>query len=127
MTSRLLYVGDPVVYGFEHAMDHRLWIGLRGDDRSGYSIIPYWIGQRYGDELHDVPEWRLNHQVAHWDALYPPADPMGPFSAPVGQVLWMSGPSDPTAKWWEFANHQEHYLAAQNIAENQFTLYYPFW
>ena len=128
-TAQLLEISDPVTYGFDHAMNHRPWIGVWSSERQGYAQIPYWVGQRYGDPVHDTPEWRLRHAQAHWDTLYAPADPVGPFSAPVGQNLWWTGPSSKPdqSKWWVFANWQEHVLVEQNMAKNQYELFFPFW
>jgi hypothetical protein len=127
-TAQLLAIGDPKVFQFDHAMDSRNWIGVWETERVGYSAIPYLIGNFYADPLHDTPQWRLWHQQSHWDTVYRPSKPMGPFSTPVGQPLWMSGPSEPKQRdWWIFANHQEHYLVAQNQAQNTWDLYFPFW
>lgn len=121
--------GDGRVWTFEHAMAHRPWVGTWTlEYRGNYSAVPYLIGNHYKEPLPDTDDWRLWHQQSHWDSLNAPPSPMGPFTAPVTQVLWMSGPSDPDQrKWWTFANFQEHTLASQNIAQNAFPLAYPFW
>lgn len=122
--SRLLYYGDPATFQFEHAMDHRPWIGVWESERQGYTSIPYFI------DAPDSPAWRLNHQQAHWDTVYAPPKPTGPFAAPIGQDLLINGPTGPTsnaATWWTFANHAEHYAVSRTMAENEWDFYYPFW
>jgi hypothetical protein len=127
-TSGLMYIGDPKVFSFDHAMNHRPWIGVWGPERQSYSTIPYLLGRFYKDPLHDEPQWRLWHQTAHWDTVYRPSNPAGPFSTPVGQPLWLSGPSEPNqTKWWLFMNWQEHVLVEANQAQNQNDFYYPYW
>jgi hypothetical protein len=126
--AQLLHIGDPKVFQFDHAMSHRPWIGVWETERQGYSTIPYLTGTFYKDPLHDTPDWRLWHQQAHWDTFYRPSKPMGPFGTPSGQILWMSGPSDPKqAAWWVFLNHQEHHLAEADLANGQYDQYYPYW
>jgi hypothetical protein len=129
MPVQLLQYTDPVIFSFEHAMNSRPWIGVWSDKRRGYSGIPYWIGHHYADPVHDTPEWRLIHAQSHTDTLYAPPDPIGPFTAPVPKVLDLSGPTaaPESAAWWVFNNWNEHYLTEQNMAQNQWQLYFPFW
>jgi hypothetical protein len=113
-------------FDFEHAQDHRTWLSVWGNNRVGLSTLPYWLPN---SGLPDKTDWRLRHQQAHNDTLFKPASPIGPFSAPIGQNIRESGPTDPDkmrAAFWTFANHHEHFLVADNIAQNQPQIFYPF-
>lgn len=119
-TAELMNPADPLFH-FIHAMDHRIWIGLWDNkQRPGFSVIPYEIGQA---STPNTPVWRYNHQQAHWDALDAPPNPMGKFGPGVPTALWLEG----NTKWTAFTNWIEHNIAAQNIAENNWDAYYPFW
>lgn len=122
--ASLLY--ESPTFAFEHAMDHRWWIGTWGQDVRPYlTAIPYWV-----DPMTNSPMWRLDHQQAHWDAMNPPPPPtpMGPFGAPVTQILWQNDMSSADRKkWWMHMNRMEHVLCDSNIAQQQLPVWYPFW
>jgi hypothetical protein len=124
----LTYPSDPRAqswWAFDHAQNHKPWVGVWQTERLGYSTIPYRIGNFWKDS--DNPSWRLNHWQAHCDTVSRQSRPMGPFTAPIGQDLLHSGPTDPVnGKSWVFANHVEHKLVEDNQATNGWPFFYPF-
>lgn len=129
----LLNSRDPW-FAFDHAMAHRNGLGVMAPlDR--FSVVPYLL-----DPMSDISipggSWHLDHQQAHNDALANLPSQFG--AATVG--LHIGGilrdyDLDNTRQrlWWEFQNHQEHYVGGNTILPSvqipppapQWT--YPFW
>ena len=122
-----LLTGDDRSFDFEHAMAHRgLLGGLAPLDR--FSATTYTM-----DPIEDTDKraslWHLNHQHLHDDfadvVLAHTAATGGP-GVSINQILVDSDLSDQRSRaWWIFANHREHYNAAD--LNPPMPVNYPFW
>lgn len=129
----LLNSNDPW-FAFDHAMTHRNGLGVMSPlDR--FSAIPYFV-----DPMQNIGTpasmWHLDHQAAHNDALanLPTQFGASTIGLRIGGILRDYNLDNPDQrKWWEFANHQEHFVGGNTISPNiqfpppapQWT--YPFW
>lgn len=131
--AALLNMDDPA-FGFYHAMAHRNAFGVMSP-LNRFSVLPYFIDPWLGDSG-AARKWNLNHQQAHNDALQNLPEYFGATSIGlrIGGNLIDSDLNNPRQrKWFEFQNHQEHYVGGDVILPNvQFPppapqWVYPFW
>lgn len=106
--ATLLNAADPA-FDFEHRSAHRTMLQNEGVEAGQFSALPYLLDPNYGDR--NIPAGWANtlHTQAH-------ADFIGLFPAPYGNspvgLNDIALRSEPDA-WWQFSNHQLHYIANQ--------------
>ena len=106
--ATLLNVRDPA-FDFEHRMAHEAMLTAQALKTNVFSGLPYWLDPAYGDP--GVPAgWQNSlHSQAHADfiSLFP-----SPYGGSTVSLTGVSLEPHPDA-WWEFNNHQLHYIANQ--------------
>jgi len=122
-----LLTADDRMFNFEHAMAHRgLLGGMAPLDR--FSATTYLLDPIQNTDIRGSL-WHVNHQHLHDDF----ADVVLAHSAAnavpgvaINQILVDSDLSDERSRaWWIFANHREHFNAADLDPPMPVTL--PFW
>ena len=129
----LLNANDPW-FAFEHAMAHRLYLGMMSP-LPRFSVVPYFMDPMTAKRPADG--WNFNHQRAHDDAdNVIPGSYLGPATLGFSPNLVDSNLSDPwNRSWWTFINHMEHYVETDAMLPNPQTSppapaptwTYPFW
>ena|SRR6516164_5242692 len=107
-TPTLLNFDDPV-FAFEHAMAHRIYLGMMAP-LTRFSAVPYILDPITVRRPSD--SWHLNHQQAHDDADNAiPGTYLGPAIVGYSPNMKDANLADPwNRSWWTFMNHREHFI-----------------
>ena len=129
----LLNLDDPT-FAFEHAMAHRLYLGLMSP-LPRFSVVPYFIDPFTAQRPSD--SWHLNHQQAHNDAdNVIPGSYLGPPIQGFSPNMKDENLADAwNRSWWTFSNHHQHYVESDAMLPQPQTpppppapvWTYPFW
>lgn len=115
-------------FTFDHAMAHRTVMQVMGP-LSRFSIMPYFIDPT-DYNARPATRWHQTHQQGHDDfnngvpaystALTP--------RIPSSQILIDSNLQERGSRsWWTFANHMEHFVAADAIVPIPEAVFLPWW